>query len=114
VAKGLLKRYGVTVDTASSGEEAVEKVKRTEYEIVFMDHMMPGMDGLDATRAIRSMGGRFDQDIIIALTANAVSGVREQFLDAGMNDFLAKPVIVTELQEILQKYLPKEKITVAN
>jgi signal transduction histidine kinase/CheY-like chemotaxis protein len=110
VAQGLLTRYGVSVETASGGEESLEKIKHTEYDIVFMDHMMPGMDGLDATRAIRALGGRFAETIIIALTANAVSGVREQFLDAGMNDFLAKPVIIKDLQEILQRYLPPEKI----
>jgi CheY-like chemotaxis protein len=114
VSKGLLTRYGITVDTASGGEEALEKVKRKEYDLVFMDHMMPGMDGLDATRAIRTMGGRFAEDTIIALTANAVSGVREQFLAAGMNDFLAKPIIIRELQDILQKYLPPHKLGAAS
>jgi signal transduction histidine kinase/CheY-like chemotaxis protein len=114
VAKGLLARYGIAVETATGGEEALGKIKRTEYDLIFMDHMMPGMDGLDATRAIRALGGRYAQDIIIALTANAVSGVREQFLNAGMNDFLAKPVIIKDLQEILQKYLPSEKILSSN
>jgi signal transduction histidine kinase/CheY-like chemotaxis protein len=111
VARGLVARYGITADTAGSGEEAVEMVQNTGYDIVFMDHMMPGMDGLDATRIIRGLGGRFEALVIIALTANAVSGVREQFLEAGMNDFLAKPIIISELRDILRKYLPAEKIT---
>ncbi|MDR0709844.1 MAG: response regulator, partial [Spirochaetaceae bacterium] len=89
VAEGLLNRYGIATDSAGSGEDAVSLVQRNEYDIVFMDHMMPGMDGLDATRIIRNLGGRFEAIIIIALTANAVSGVREQFLAAGMSDFLA-------------------------
>jgi CheY-like chemotaxis protein len=110
VARGLLSRYGIVTDTAVSGEDAVNLVQRNGYDIVFMDHMMPGMDGLDATRIIRNLGGRFAEIIIIALTANAVSGVREQFLKAGMDDFLAKPIIISELQEILRKYLPAEKI----
>jgi CheY-like chemotaxis protein len=110
VAKGLLDRYGITVDTTAGGRESVEKLKQMEYDLVFMDHMMPGMDGLEATKAIRAMGGRFAQVTIIALTANAVSGVRELFLEAGMNDFLAKPIILRELQGLLQKYLPLEKI----
>jgi signal transduction histidine kinase/ActR/RegA family two-component response regulator len=110
VARGLLNRYGIATDSAGSGEDAVSLVQLNEYDIVFMDHMMPGMDGLDATRIIRNLGGRFETIIIIALTANAVSGVREQFLEAGMNDFLAKPIILSELQEILRKYLPAEKI----
>jgi CheY-like chemotaxis protein len=110
VAKGLLNRYGIVTDSAGSGEDAVNMVQQNWYDIVFMDHMMPGMDGLDATRIIRDLGGRFEAVIIIALTANAVAGVREQFLAAGMNDFLSKPVIISELQEILRKYLPAEKI----
>jgi PAS domain S-box-containing protein len=110
VVSGLLKQYGITTDTATGGEEAVEKVKRADYDIVFMDHMMPGMDGLDTTRAIRDMGGRFASITIVALSANALSGAREQFLRAGMNDFLAKPIILSELREILEKYLPGEKI----
>jgi PAS domain S-box-containing protein len=110
VAVGLLKQYGINTDTAASGKEAVVKIKRTDYDIIFMDHMMPGMDGLDTTRAVRSLGGRFAGLIIIALTANAISDARELFLQAGMNDFLAKPVILSELQAILQKYLPPHKI----
>jgi signal transduction histidine kinase/CheY-like chemotaxis protein len=110
VAKGLLKQYGVTADTAAGGEEALEKVKQASYDIVFMDHMMPGMDGLDTARAIRALGGRFTAVIIIALSANVMSEARDQFLQAGMNDFLAKPIILSELREILQKYLPAEKI----
>ncbi|MDR0641847.1 MAG: response regulator [Treponema sp.] len=110
VAKGLLKQYGIDTDVAASGEEAVEKIKKTDYDIVFMDHMMPGMDGLDTTRAVRSLGGRFSGLVIVALTANAISDAREQFLRAGMNDFLAKPIILSELQAILRKYLPPHKI----
>jgi signal transduction histidine kinase/CheY-like chemotaxis protein len=110
VVKGLLKPYGIAVDTCGSGEEAIERVKRAEYDLVFMDHMMPGMDGLDTTRAIRNLGGRFSGLVIIALSANALPGAREQFLRAGMNDFLAKPIILSELREILEKHLPGEKI----
>jgi CheY-like chemotaxis protein len=110
VAKGLLKQYGIDTDTAVCGEEAVEKIKKTDYDIVFMDHMMPGMDGLDTTKAIRSLGGHFGELVIVALTANAISDAREQFLRAGMNDFLAKPIILGELQAILRKYLPPNKI----
>jgi signal transduction histidine kinase/CheY-like chemotaxis protein len=110
VAEGLLHRYGITVDSVPGGQEAVAKIMGKEYDIVFMDHMMPGMDGLDTTRAIREMGSPYDKLTIIALTANAVSGVQEQFLEAGMNDFLSKPIIIKELQNILKKHLPEEKI----
>jgi signal transduction histidine kinase/CheY-like chemotaxis protein len=110
VAAGLLQRYGIKVDTASGGEEAVEKVRRKEYDIIFMDHMMPGMDGLDATKAIRALEGPRSQVVIIALTANAVVGFQEQFLEAGMNGFLSKPIIIKNLREILLTYLSPDKI----
>ncbi|MDR1971518.1 MAG: response regulator [Treponema sp.] len=110
VAKGLLRQYGINTDTAADGQEAVEKIKQIDYDIVFMDHMMPGMDGLDTTRVIRALGGRFSTVIIVALTANAMAEAREEFIQAGMDDFLAKPIILSELRGILQKYLPGEKI----
>ncbi|MDR1950053.1 MAG: response regulator [Spirochaetaceae bacterium] len=113
VAKGLLDRYGVEVDIAAGGAESIEMIKQKKYDIVFMDHMMPDMDGIDTTREIRALGGPYGDLIIVALTANAVSGVKEMFLAAGMNDFLSKPIIIEELQGILLKYLPKEKILVS-
>jgi CheY-like chemotaxis protein len=110
VAMGLLRRYGVTVDTASGGEEALEKARNKDYDIIFMDHMMPGMDGLDTTKAIRALNGPRAQVVIIALTANAVVGFQEQFLEAGMNGFLSKPIIIKNLRETLLAHLPSEKI----
>jgi signal transduction histidine kinase/CheY-like chemotaxis protein len=110
VVKGLLKQYGIAADTADGGKEAIEKIKQTDYDIIFMDHMMPGMDGLDTTKAIRELGGHFTTVAIVALSANALPGAREQFLGAGMDDFLAKPIILSELRIILEKYLPAEKI----
>jgi CheY-like chemotaxis protein len=74
-----------------------------------MDHMMPGLDGIDTTKALRSMGGKYLDQIIIALSANAISGVRELFLGAGMNDFISKPIMLGDLRQILLTYLPKEK-----
>ncbi|MDR0761347.1 MAG: response regulator, partial [Treponema sp.] len=82
VAVGILRRYGITVDTAADGEEALKKAREQDYDIIFMDHMMPGMDGLDATKAIRALDGPRSQVVIIALTANAVVGFQEQFLEA--------------------------------
>jgi signal transduction histidine kinase/ActR/RegA family two-component response regulator len=110
VASGLLRRYGVTVETASGGEEALEKAREKDYDIIFMDHMMPGMDGVDTTRAIRAIDGPRSRVVIIALTANAVVGFQEQFLEAGMNGFLSKPIILKNLRDILLAYLPPEKI----
>ncbi|MDR2662486.1 MAG: response regulator [Treponema sp.] len=110
VAEGLLRRYGAEVDTASGGEEAIELIKKQHYDIVFMDHMMPGMDGIEATQKIRSLGDHFTRITIIALTANAISGIRETFLREGMDDFLSKPIMVKDLKAILRKHLPPEKI----
>jgi signal transduction histidine kinase/CheY-like chemotaxis protein len=110
VAKGLLREYGIDVETAASGQDAIAMVKETEYDIIFMDHMMPGMDGLDATKAIRALGGRHQNGIIIALTANAVADAQKLFRQAGMDDFLSKPIIISNLRQMLLRHLPKEKI----
>jgi signal transduction histidine kinase/CheY-like chemotaxis protein len=110
VAEQLLKRYGISVDTAPGGQEAVEKARQNVYDIIFMDHMMPHMDGMEAAQAIRGMGGRHSSCVIIALTANAVAGIRERFLETGMTDFLSKPIMLKNLCEMLEKYLPPEKI----
>jgi CheY-like chemotaxis protein len=110
VAKGLLRKYGIQAETAPGGSEAIEMLKQKEYNLVFMDHMMPGMDGIEATRAIRALEGRFATQIIVALTANAVSGMEELFIESGMDGFLSKPIIISKLEEILLKYLPSEKI----
>ncbi|MDR3355325.1 MAG: response regulator, partial [Synergistaceae bacterium] len=115
VAEGLIAPYKADVDACLSGAEAVELVKRNRYDIVFMDHMMPDMDGVEAALLIREWekghgcaDGRPPVPII-ALTANAVSGMREMFIEAGFNDFLAKPIDVSKLDEIIEKWLPREK-----
>jgi signal transduction histidine kinase/DNA-binding response OmpR family regulator len=112
VAEGFFRRYGAEVHTASGGEEAIEMVQKHIYDIVFMDHMMPGMDGIEATHKIRSLGNQYTHLTIVALSANALSGVRETFLKEGMDDFLSKPIMIKDLKEILTKHLPPEKIVV--
>ena len=109
VAVGLLNVYQIRADSVSSGIRAVELVRESDYDLVFMDHMMPEMDGIDTTVAIRGLGGKYSGLPIIALTANAVGGVREMFIAEGMNDFLAKPIEITKLDAILRKWLPVEK-----
>ncbi|MDR0457078.1 MAG: response regulator [Treponema sp.] len=110
VAEGLLAPYQATVETCFNGLQAIEMVKRNKYDIVFMDHMMPEMDGIEATAVIRALEGeRFRTMPIIALTANAVVGMREMFIKNGFNDFLAKPVDVSKLDEALDRWIPKEK-----
>lgn len=111
VAKGLLNSYEMQLDTAKSGQEAIDKVTGKEYDLVLMDHMMPGMDGIEATQKIRQMPEEHYRTLpIIALSANAVHGAQEMFLEAGMNDFVAKPIEMRILAEKLLKWLPDEKI----
>ncbi len=109
VASHLLKKYDMQVDTAESGRRAIAMVQANDYDIVFMDHMMPEMDGVEATKKIRSMGEKYEKLIIIALTANAVGDAKEMFIREGMQDFLAKPIDIKLLDDIMNKWLPVEE-----
>lgn len=110
VAEGLLLPLGAKLDTCLSGEEALGLVREHEYDIIFMDHMMPDMDGLEAAGYIRAMDGeRFKTVPIVALTANAISGMKEMFLANGFNDYLAKPIETNKLYELLNRWIPKTK-----
>ena len=110
VAKGLLKPYEMQVDAVLSGADALEKVKEKDYDIVFMDHMMPDMDGIDTTRAIRALGGKYENLTIIALTANAIDAARELFAREGLQDFIAKPIDKRQLNAILDKWLTSPEV----
>ncbi len=110
VAAGLLKTlHGLKADSALSGPEAIEKARLTKYDLIFMDYMMPEMDGLKAAEHIRHLGGTNASTPIIALTANVVSGAREMLRAGGMDDFLLKPIRKGELDRILSQWLPEEK-----
>ncbi|MCL1992354.1 MAG: ATP-binding protein, partial [Spirochaetes bacterium] len=119
VAKGLLLPYKANVDICKSGITAVEAVKTNRYDLVFMDHKMPGLDGVETTKRIRALAagdapadaaGAYFKDLpIVALTANAVDGAKEMFLENGLNDFLSKPIDTVKLGQILETWLPKEK-----
>jgi len=112
VAFGLLQPYKMTVDLCLSGKEAIEAVKMHKYDLVFMDHRMPDMDGLETTKRIRAIDytdSYYTKLPIIALTANAVSGMREMFLEMGFDDFVSKPIDITELNAVLKKWIPEEK-----
>ncbi|MDR1934160.1 MAG: response regulator [Candidatus Accumulibacter sp.] len=116
VAKELLAFYGMDVHTSMNGPDAVNLARSNRYAMIFMDHMMPGMDGLEATALIRAIDKNdvYYRDVpIVALTANAISGQREMFLQNGINDFLAKPIEMEKLEAILQKWLPAEKLIYA-
>lgn len=110
VAEGLLEPLKLNIDTAISGKEAITKTKERRYDIVFMDHMMPEMDGIAATKIIRRMRHDYADVPIIALTANAIGNVREMFLNAGMNDFIPKPIEVRTLLTKVKHWLQSEKI----
>ena len=110
VVKGLLAPLQMKIDTALSGKEAVLKVTDKRYDIIFMDHMMPEMDGIETTRVIRRLLGNNGQVPIVALTANAVEGTAEMFISEGMNDMVAKPIEMRVIVSKLQKWLPPEKI----
>ncbi|MDR0456648.1 MAG: response regulator [Treponema sp.] len=110
VAQGLLGLFKIDVQTAFSGREAIDLVQKNEYDIVFMDHMMPEMDGVEATGEIRKLGGKYKDLPIIALTANAVQGAREMFLSNGFVGFISKPIDLQEMYGILKEWLPPEKI----
>ena len=111
VAIGLLEPTGVQTETACNGKEAVEKVSTQEFDIIFMDHMMPIMDGVEATNAIRKLDGLYYRTVpIIALTANVIEEAKEMFEVAGLSDFLSKPVRVKELMEVLERWLPPDYI----
>jgi signal transduction histidine kinase/CheY-like chemotaxis protein len=112
VAKGLLLFYDLAVDCVSGGADALAAVRSANppYDLILMDHMMPDMDGLEAARAIRKEAdGAYASTPIVMLTANAVAGRREMFLCNGADDFLEKPVSVVKLENVLKKWIPKEK-----
>jgi CheY-like chemotaxis protein/anti-sigma regulatory factor (Ser/Thr protein kinase) len=110
IAENALLLYGGEVSVAKSGAEAIELVKENDYDIVFMDHMMPEMDGVDVTQIIRALPGeKYRKLPIVALTANVVGDVRDMFLQSGMNDFLSKPLEFSEIERVLQEWLPPEK-----
>ena len=110
VAEGLLKPLRLRIDTVTSGKEAIRMISIYRYDLIFMDHMMPDMDGVETTRIIRRFHEEYDDIPIIALTANAVSGTKELFLREGMNDFVAKPIELQVINSKLRTWLPQEKI----
>lgn len=110
VAEGLLEPLKMKIDTTLSGKQAIEKISKRKYDIIFMDHMMPELDGVDTTHIIRRFFPQYDNTPIIALTANAVDRTMEMFINEGMNDFVAKPIELKILISKVKKWLPPEKI----
>ena len=111
VALGLLEPLQMQMHTAENGKQALAMIENQEYDLVFMDHMMPIMDGIEAVETLRQMEGNYYRNLpVIALTANAVVEARAKFEEAGMNDFLSKPINVKEICDILRKWLPSQYI----
>ncbi|MDD6035476.1 MAG: ATP-binding protein [Lachnospiraceae bacterium] len=111
VMEALLANYRIKVTTALSGAEALTKITSENYDCVFMDHMMPEMDGVETLHRIRHLVGSYYRRVpVIALTANAVAGVREMFLTEGFQDFIEKPVECSVLERLLKRVIPAEKI----
>jgi PAS domain S-box-containing protein len=105
VAMGILKRFGISAFPAENGQQAVEALRHRGFDLILMDVHMPGMDGLEATRTIRSLGGAISRTPIIAMTASVLPEDRNSCLQAGMNDFVAKPVDLAALAEVLNRWL---------
>lgn len=110
VARSFLQTYGIEITEAESGMEAIELVHRTKFDIIFMDHMMPVMDGIEAVQKIRNECGENGRlPIVIALTANAMEGVRENFLANGFQDFITKPLDRRAMHMVLLKWIPEDR-----
>lgn len=106
----LLLPYQIKVSTAISGDEALRKLDMMEYDCVFLDHMMPEMDGVETLHKIRKKPGTYFQSLnVIAFTANAIGGAREMFMEEGFNDFIAKPIELSVLERMLRRYIPEQK-----
>lgn len=112
IARIFMQSYGLEINEAESGAAAIALVRQTRYDIIFMDHMMPEMDGIEAVQIIRSeCGENGKMPVVIALSANAMEGVRETFLENGFQDFIAKPLDRRPLHEALLRWIPREKIS---
>ncbi len=108
VATGLLTEYDIIVDTADSGKESILKFRNADYDVVFMDHMMPEMDGVEAMKLIKAAAAEMNKNVIvIALTANAVSGAREMFIAEGFDGFIAKPINIADFERVMLRELTK-------
>ncbi len=115
VVKSLLKRTKLKIDTANSADECIECAMRKKYDLIFLDHMMPYKDGIEALRELKAMPDNPNVDTpMICLTANAISGMRDTYIAAGFDDYLTKPIDPSNLEETIIQYLPPEKIIPAS
>ncbi len=111
VVRGLLKRTGIQLDTVTGGKECLLYTRRKKYDLIFMDHMMPEPDGIETFHMLRAEADNPNVNTkVVALTANAVAGSRQEYLKEGFDDYLSKPIVVEKLEQMLLKYLPEELV----
>ena len=111
----LLKRTGLKIDTAESGDEGISLFANNHYDVIFLDHMMPDKDGIETLMEMKAMTDTPNSETpVICLTANAISGMREMYTNAGFDDYLTKPIDVERLESMLLQYLPKDKVSAAS
>ena len=112
VFKGLLKKTGAKIDEAYSGEECLKLIVDNHYDIIFLDHMMPEMDGVETLKHIKTSNDHKNVDTpVVVLTANAIVGAREEYIKNGFVDYLSKPVQQSALLDMICEYIPKKYIT---
>ena len=103
----MLKPLEMEIEIAMDGRQALEMARKKQYDLIFMDHFMPVMNGVEAAKKIRGQEGVYYKEVpIIALTANTAKEQQEEYLSAGMSDFLSKPIDMTELYEMIKKWIP--------
>ena len=114
VVKGLLKQTKIQIYTAESGYECLHLVTKEHYDIIFLDHRMPGIDGIETLKQMKNIPHNLNKDTpVISLTANAVSGARAQYIEAGFADYLTKPINSSALENMIIKYLPEDKVIIS-
>ena len=112
VVKGLLRKTQVQIDTAESGYECLHMATKEKYDIIFLDHRMPGIDGIETLHRMKALPGSLNGETpVVALTANAVSGAREEYMKAGFDGYLTKPIDSSQLETMMIKFLPAEKVS---
>ena len=111
VVTNLLKKTKIDITCCERGEKCLELVRENTYDMILLDHMMPGMDGVETMKRLRIMEGNLSKDApVVVLTANAILGVREMYLQEGFDDYLSKPIESDKLEDLLKKYISKDKI----
>ena len=112
VEKGILNNYGINADLSTSGKDCLEKVQYKKYDIIFLDHMMPEMDGVEVFNEIRSDAAKYNQCPIILVTANAILGVKQDMINLGFDGFISKPIDIKQLEAELLRNLPNDKVEI--